>query len=166
MEKRLGNRTEVALLELARLLGGKPRRMRRAARTLAQVAFSSERKRMTTAALPPGRDLALCAGAVFLGQGAGWRGISGGELSTCLLPGLPRARPPPASHRPLPRHPDAQRCARLDEGQRLVRIYSKGAPEIILERCAWALGPDGERRRLGPADHAALLKQFSGSGQR
>lgn len=96
-ERRTGNRTEIALLDLARLLGAKPRSLRRQQRQLAQVRgpgslacqgvtcrkvgagqrqlpvvtclcilqrrfprlqipFSSERKRMTTASLPPGYE--------------------------------------------------------------------------------------------------------------
>lgn len=67
-ERRIGNRTEIALLDLARLLGAKPRRLRRQQRQLAQVPFSSDRKRMTTASLPPGHEdrcAALLAVAAF-----------------------------------------------------------------------------------------------------
>jgi magnesium-transporting ATPase (P-type) len=53
-KRSIGNRTEIALLELGVLLGGQPRALRKHQHQLAQVSFSSERKRMTTACLPPG----------------------------------------------------------------------------------------------------------------
>ncbi|PSC68202.1 calcium-translocating P-type PMCA-type [Micractinium conductrix] len=109
-ERRTGNRTEVALLDLARLLGGKPRELRRTQRQLAQVPFSSDRKRMTTASLPPGYD-------------------PDGETHLC-------------------------------------RIYTKGASEIVLDRCSFVLGPDGTRRRLHGEEKAQLLQTFCEGGQR
>ena len=102
-EQRIGNRTEIALLELAMLLGGDPRHLRSQQRQVTQashplgcsqscgavragaaakglpssadilcclpallgvcplqVAFSSERKRMTTACLPPPTAGCVC----------------------------------------------------------------------------------------------------------
>jgi magnesium-transporting ATPase (P-type) len=109
---RVGNRTETALLELAAALGGQPERLRSARRQLARVAFSSERKRMTTAALAPG--------------------------------GSPDCNGSPA----------------------VCRIYTKGAPEIVLERCSHVLGPDGRRQPLPDEQKRQLLAGFAHGGQR
>ncbi|KAL4419237.1 hypothetical protein ABPG77_010679, partial [Micractinium sp. CCAP 211/92] len=109
-ERATGNRTEIALLDLARLLGAKPRSLRRQQRQLAQIPFSSERKRMTTASLPPGYD-------------------PGAEVHLC-------------------------------------RIYTKGASEIVLDRCSHVLGPDGTRRRLHPEEKQQLMADFCQGGQR
>ncbi|KAL4422348.1 hypothetical protein ABPG75_008545, partial [Micractinium tetrahymenae] len=109
-ERRTGNRTEIALLDLSRLLGANPRSLRRQQRQLAQIPFSSDRKRMTTASLPPGYD------------------------------------------------PDAD--------VHLCRIYTKGASEILLDRCDYVLGPDGTRRRLRPEEKQRMMADFCQGGQR
>lgn len=71
------------------------------------------------------------------------------------------------THSPTPSlaAPATPRCS-LPGGQRLCRIYTKGASEIVLERCSSALGPDGVRRRLTEGEKQALLAEFSQGGQR
>ena len=68
------------------------------------------------------------------------------------LPASPASFPPRRSP-----HPD---------GSALCRIYTKGASEIVLERCSYVLAPDGTRRRLGDEEKAALLGDFTQGGQR
>ena len=46
------------------------------------------------------------------------------------------------------------------------RVYTKGASELVLERCSHVLGPDGRRRALGEADKLRLLADFTQGGQR
>lgn len=47
-----------------------------------------------------------------------------------------------------------------------VRLYCKGAPEMVLDRCSWELGPGGERRPLNLARITAFLASCQRQGQR
>ena len=71
-----------------------------------------------------------------------------------------------AHHIRPPTRPHPLRRRSCPPGQRLCRIYTKGASEIVLERCSHVLGPEGSRQRLAPAEREALLREFSQGGQR
>ena len=57
-------------------------------------------------------------------------------------------------------------CDLSGDGPLPCRVYTKGASELVLERCSFALGPDGRRRRLGQEEKQRLLADFTQGGQR
>lgn len=161
-----GNRTEIALLQLSQALEVKSDVIRNSGmRILAQAPFTSERKRMTTVVA-----LQQAVGSSLTSSSSTNSGSI--EAATAALPGTLSVGGANGEHGvPLTngKNNDDYSSTREDLVSDEIsqgRVFIKGAPEIVLDRCPWRLDSDGGRVPLTQDDREALLSEFSGGGLR
>lgn len=131
-----GNRTEIALLQLVQALGQERRCECEAATPVLAQAPFTSERKRMATVVALPRDEAE---SDLLLQGVSSGSSDGAAASTSADNGT---------------------------GDANGRVFVKGAAEIVLDLCAWRLGPSGARVPLTSADRTALLSSFEGEGLR